>query len=142
MTDMSTKWKTWKHEIKKSSYDSSLTVDEIVALQTDDRVDLDPKERWCSAITWGMYCLTRTYKDGRIVNAKAAKVVEAIKTMGESSTAQETRTDGSPYWIDDDLAKIKGPERGGNVRCVGKFPAAKKRRVQDPQVPVLKATKG
>ncbi|GJQ99261.1 transposase, Ptta/En/Spm [Tanacetum coccineum] len=87
----------------------------------------------------GMYCLTRTYKDGRIVNAKAAKVVEAIKTMGESSTAQETRTDGSPYWIDDDLAKVKGPERGGNVRCVGKFPAAKKRRVQDPQVPVLKA---
>ncbi|GKE87602.1 hypothetical protein Tco_1565077 [Tanacetum coccineum] len=46
---------------------------------------------------------------------------------------------GSPYWIDDDLAKVKGPERGGNVRCVGKFPAAKKKRVQDPQVPVLKA---
>ncbi|GKD72798.1 hypothetical protein Tco_1331080, partial [Tanacetum coccineum] len=80
MTDMSTKWKTWKHEIKKSSYDSSLTVDEIVALQTDDRVD-----------------------------------------------------------IDDDLAKVKGPEKGGNIRCVGKFPATKKRRVQDPQVPLLKA---
>ncbi|GJW46900.1 transposase, Ptta/En/Spm [Tanacetum coccineum] len=87
----------------------------------------------------GMYCLTHTYQDGSIVNATAAKVVEAIKNMGESSTAQETRTDGSPYWIDDDLAKIKGPERGGNVRCVGKFPAAKKRRVQDPQVPLLKA---
>ncbi|GKF11886.1 transposase, Ptta/En/Spm, partial [Tanacetum coccineum] len=87
----------------------------------------------------GMYCLTHTYQDGSIVNATAAKVVEAIKTMGEFSTAQETRTDGSPYWIDDDLAKVKGPERGGNVRCVGKFPAAKKRRVQDPQVPLLKA---
>ncbi|GJT22688.1 hypothetical protein Tco_0892625, partial [Tanacetum coccineum] len=87
----------------------------------------------------GMYCLTRTYQDGRVVNAKAGKVVEAIKTMGESSTAQETRTDGSPFWIDDDLAKVKGPERGGNIRCVGKFPAAKKRRVQDPQVPLLKA---
>ncbi|GJY10636.1 hypothetical protein Tco_0378821 [Tanacetum coccineum] len=59
--------------------------------------------------------------------------------MGESSTAQETRTDGSPFWIDDDLAKVKGPERGGNIRCVGKFPAAKKRRVQDPQIPLLKA---
>ncbi|GJY57591.1 transposase, Ptta/En/Spm [Tanacetum coccineum] len=61
-----------------------------------------------------MYCLTRTYQDGSIVNATAAKVVEAIKTMGEFSTAQETRTDGSPYWIDDDLAKVNGPERGGS----------------------------
>nr|GEV59949.1 hypothetical protein [Tanacetum cinerariifolium] len=86
-----------------------------------------------------MYCLTRTYQDGRVVNAKAGKVVEAIKTMGESSTSQETRTDGSPFWIDDVLAKVKGPERGGNVRCEVKFPAARKRRVQDPQVPLLKA---
>ncbi|GJS98091.1 cytochrome c biogenesis protein CCS1, chloroplastic [Tanacetum coccineum] len=186
MTDMSTKWKTWKHELKKSSYDSSLTVDEIVALQTDDRVDIgqfrtlvtswftEKKQveaenkkrnrsksdephitgsksfaRLCDEETQkndgvppsrgGMYCLTRTYQDGRVVNAKAGKVVEAIKTMGESGTAQETRTDGSPFWIDDDLAKVKGPERGGNIRCVGKFPAAKKRRVQDPQVPLLKA---
>ncbi|GKA45668.1 cytochrome c biogenesis protein CCS1, chloroplastic, partial [Tanacetum coccineum] len=174
MTDMSTKWKTWKHELKKSSYDSSLTVDEILALQTDDRVDIgqfrtlvtswftkkkqveaenkkrnrsksdEPHitrsksfARLCDEETQkndgvppsrgGMYCLTRTYQDGRVVNAKAGKVVEAIKTMGESSTAQETRTDGSPFWIDDDLAKVKGPERGGNIRCVGKFPAAKKR---------------
>ncbi|GKF78892.1 hypothetical protein Tco_0234460 [Tanacetum coccineum] len=47
--------------------------------------------------------------------------------MGESGTAQETRTNGSPFWIDDDLAKVN------------KFLAAKKRRVQDPQVPLLKA---
>ncbi|GJZ80355.1 hypothetical protein Tco_0645349, partial [Tanacetum coccineum] len=66
----------------------------------------------------GMYCLTRTYQDGRVVNAKAGKVVEAIKTMGESRTAQETRTDGSHYWIDDDLAKVKGPERGDLMRLV------------------------
>ncbi|PWA67349.1 hypothetical protein CTI12_AA270740 [Artemisia annua] len=59
--------------------------------------------------------------------------------MGESSTAQEIRIDGSPFWIDDDLSKVKGPEKGGNVRCVGKFSAAKKRNVQDPQVPLLKA---
>nr|GEV41634.1 hypothetical protein [Tanacetum cinerariifolium] len=160
MTDMSTKWKTWKHELKKSSYDSSLTVDEIMALQTDDRVDIGNRSKsdephitgsksfahLCDEETQknngvppsrgGMYCLTRTYQDGRVVNAKAGKVVKAIKTMGESSTAQETRTDGSPFWIDDDLAKVKGRERGGNVRCVGKFPAAKKRRVQ---VPLLKA---
>ncbi|GJY35062.1 hypothetical protein Tco_0420440 [Tanacetum coccineum] len=74
-----------------------------------------------------------------IVNSTAAKVVETIKTIDESSTAQDTRIDGCPYWIDDDLAKVKGPKRGGNVRCVDKFPAAKKKRVQDPQVPLLKA---
>ena len=67
------------------------------------------------------------------------KLQEAIKTRRESSTSQEIRTDGSPFWIDDDLSKVKGPERGGNVRCVGKFSAAKKRKVQDPQVPLLLA---
>ena len=67
------------------------------------------------------------------------KLQEAIKTRRESSTAQEIRTDGSPFWIDDDLSKVKGPERGGNVRCVGKFSPPKKRKVQDPQVPLLLA---
>ncbi|GJX93883.1 hypothetical protein Tco_0348469, partial [Tanacetum coccineum] len=38
--------------------------------------------------------------------------------LGESSTAQETRTDGSPYWIDDDLAKVKGPERGDSAYTI------------------------
>nr|GEW14826.1 hypothetical protein [Tanacetum cinerariifolium] len=39
MRDISHKWKSWKCELKKSSYDPSLTIDEIIASQTDKRVD-------------------------------------------------------------------------------------------------------
>ncbi|PWA97732.1 hypothetical protein CTI12_AA026350 [Artemisia annua] len=39
ITDIGRKWKTWKYELKKRSFDSSLTVDEIVATQTDSRVE-------------------------------------------------------------------------------------------------------
>lgn len=39
MADINRKWKTWKYELKKRSFDSSLTIDQIVAAQTDSRVD-------------------------------------------------------------------------------------------------------
>ncbi|GKE35636.1 hypothetical protein Tco_1454958, partial [Tanacetum coccineum] len=39
MNDMSSKWKCWKYELKKSSYDPTMKIDEIVASQTDDRVE-------------------------------------------------------------------------------------------------------
>ncbi|GJZ26883.1 hypothetical protein Tco_0571136, partial [Tanacetum coccineum] len=39
MRDISHKWKSWKCELRKSSYDPSLTIDEIIAFQTDKRVD-------------------------------------------------------------------------------------------------------
>ncbi|GKA97195.1 hypothetical protein Tco_0825089, partial [Tanacetum coccineum] len=39
MSDIGKKWKTWKYELKKRQFDSSLTVDEIVAAQTDTRVE-------------------------------------------------------------------------------------------------------
>ncbi|GJT78537.1 putative RNA polymerase II transcription factor B subunit 1-1 [Tanacetum coccineum] len=39
MSDIGKKWKTWKYELKKCQFDSSLTVYEIVAAQTDTRVE-------------------------------------------------------------------------------------------------------
>lgn len=39
MMDMSSKWKSWKYELKKSSYDPTMTIDEIVESQSDDRVE-------------------------------------------------------------------------------------------------------
>lgn len=39
MMDMSTKWRCWKYELKQRSYDPTMTVDEIVASQTDGRVE-------------------------------------------------------------------------------------------------------
>ena len=37
--DMSSKWKSWKYELKKNSYRLTMTIDEIVESQTDDRVE-------------------------------------------------------------------------------------------------------
>ncbi|GKB20686.1 hypothetical protein Tco_0854609, partial [Tanacetum coccineum] len=39
MSDIGRKWKTWKYVLKKRLSNSSLTVDEIVATQTDTRVE-------------------------------------------------------------------------------------------------------
>ena len=39
MADIGRKWKTWKYELKKCLFDSSLTIDEIIATQTDSRVE-------------------------------------------------------------------------------------------------------
>ncbi|PWA80145.1 Transposase, Ptta/En/Spm [Artemisia annua] len=121
ITDIGRKWKTWKYELKKRSFDSSLTVDEIVATQTDSRVEkqdfMKLVARWfCEDVqaisekkkeirsksiephvlgtksfarlaneekqktgvqpTRGkLYIISRTKKNGSIVNETAAKVI-------------------------------------------------------------------
>ncbi|GJU78697.1 transposase, Ptta/En/Spm, plant [Tanacetum coccineum] len=185
MSDMSTKWKCWKYELKKSSYDPTMTINEIVASQTDDRVEtgqfrtlveswfteekqveserkkinrlksIEPhvtgtksfarvkdektkKNKGVSPSRGGMYCITRTRKDGSIVNAVAAQVVADIKAIGDSSSTDQETTNNSD-WTNDDLSKVKGPERRGSVRCTGKFLVRNDKRSHDPQVPLLKA---
>ncbi|GJX79159.1 transposase, Ptta/En/Spm, plant [Tanacetum coccineum] len=185
MSDMSTKWKCWKYELKKSSYDPTMTINEIVASQTDDRVEtgqfrtlveswfteekqveserkkinrlksIEPhvtgtksfarvkdeetkKNKGVSPSRGGMYCITRTRKDGSIVNAVAAQVVADIKSIGDSSSIDQETTNNSD-WTNDDLSKVKGPERRGSVCCTGKFLVRNDKRSHDPQVPLLKA---
>ncbi|GKD03454.1 putative RNA-directed DNA polymerase, eukaryota, reverse transcriptase zinc-binding domain protein, partial [Tanacetum coccineum] len=162
MSDMSTKWKCWKYELKKSSYDPTMTINEIVASQTDDRVEtgqfrtlveswfteekqveserkkinrlksIEPhvtgtksfarvkdeetkKNNGVSPSRGGMYCITRTRKDGSIVNAVAAQVVADIKAIGDSSSTDQEITNNSD-WTNDDLSKVKGTERRGLVK--------------------------
>ncbi|GKC83474.1 hypothetical protein Tco_1139191, partial [Tanacetum coccineum] len=52
MSDIGRKWKTWKYELKKRQFDSSLTIDEIVAAQTDTRVE---KEDFKNLMTHWFY---------------------------------------------------------------------------------------
>nr|GEW30874.1 hypothetical protein [Tanacetum cinerariifolium] len=85
-----------------------------------------------------MYCITRTRKDKSIVNAIAAQVVADIKAIGDSSSIDQETTNNSD-WTNDDLSKVKGPERRGSVRCTGKFLVRNDKRSHDPQVPLLKA---
>ena len=53
------------------------------------------------------------------------------------STDKETIN--SSDWENDDLSKVKGPERRGSFRCTGKFLVRKNKTLHDPQVPLLKA---
>nr|GEY28021.1 transposase, Ptta/En/Spm [Tanacetum cinerariifolium] len=85
-----------------------------------------------------MYCITRTRKDESIVNAIAAQFVADIKAIGDSSSIDQKTTNNSD-WTNDDLSKVKGPERRGSVRCTGKFLVINDKRSHDPQVPLLKA---
>lgn len=39
MSDLGLKLKTWKYDLKKSSFDTSLSVNDIVTNQQDPRVD-------------------------------------------------------------------------------------------------------
>ncbi|GJR74327.1 hypothetical protein Tco_0086692 [Tanacetum coccineum] len=165
LSDMGNKLKSWRYELKKKYYDPSLTIEEILAAQNDERVDKeefrDLVTRWfdkktqvesetkkliCSKsnephvtgtksfarITHeetqkngfapsrgGLYILTRTYKDGSTASAEAADVIK-----------------------NDDLAKVKGPEKRGHIRCRGKIVKAIRNGYhasEDPQVPQLKA---
>ncbi|KAJ9538586.1 hypothetical protein OSB04_031319 [Centaurea solstitialis] len=168
---MGKKWRTWKGALKARVYDPSLTIDEIVAQQTnsDNRVNLTQfKElatRWltpefqntCAVRrssrskmnephvtgtksfarlaheramdnngvypTRGeMYVTTRTRKDGSIVDSKAAEVVASLRAIASDSTSTPRDSDD---FTNDDYSKVKGPEKQGYVRLVGRMPAVK-----------------
>ncbi|XP_073222993.1 uncharacterized protein [Cicer arietinum] len=71
-----------------------------------------------------IYINTRTRKDGSIVNEKAANVIEELKKHmveeAESSNNSQTTQD-STNWKNDIYSKVKGSEKRGRVRCLGKI---------------------
>ncbi|KAI3717205.1 hypothetical protein L1987_68672 [Smallanthus sonchifolius] len=69
-----------------------------------------------------MYITTRTRKDGSIVDDKAAEVVALLKAIASDSTSTPGDLDD---FTNDDYSKVKGPEKRGYVRLVGRMPAAK-----------------
>ncbi|KAK1415165.1 hypothetical protein QVD17_30937 [Tagetes erecta] len=90
---MGRKWKAWKGSLKASSYDPSLTVDEIVAQQVNSDKRVNPTKFKKLVTQWftpeyqatenngvyptrgEVYIKTRTRKDGTIFDDKAAHVV-------------------------------------------------------------------
>ncbi|GJU97116.1 transposase, Ptta/En/Spm [Tanacetum coccineum] len=66
-----------------------------------------------------LYQISRTRKDGSIVNDKAAQVVASLQVIANDST--NTQGIQEDDWTNDDLSKVKGPEKRGYVRCVGKM---------------------
>ncbi|CAH1442161.1 unnamed protein product [Lactuca virosa] len=70
-----------------------------------------------------MYVTTRTRKDGSIVDDKVVELVASLKAIGSDSIS--TPRDSSDI-TNDNYSKVKGPEKRGYVRLVGRIPAAKK----------------
>ncbi|GKD83831.1 transposase, Ptta/En/Spm, partial [Tanacetum coccineum] len=66
-----------------------------------------------------LYQICRTRKDGSFVSDKAAQVVASLQVIANDST--NTQGIQEDDWTNDDLSKVKGPEKRGYVRCVGKM---------------------
>ncbi|KAL8266384.1 hypothetical protein R6Q59_003728 [Mikania micrantha] len=69
-----------------------------------------------------MYIKTRTRKDGSVVDDEAASVVASLKAIASDSISTPGDRDD---FTRDDYSKVKGPEKGGYVRLVGRIPATK-----------------
>nr|KAJ0222291.1 hypothetical protein LSAT_V11C200100170 [Lactuca sativa] len=80
-----------------------------------------------------IYKITRTHKDGSIVNDNVAQIMTSLQVVSSDSTnTQQTEDDYS----NDDYSKVKGPEKHGYIRCVGRMPGVKDNNVScstDPQ---------
>ncbi|KAI3767662.1 hypothetical protein L2E82_17978 [Cichorium intybus] len=69
-----------------------------------------------------IYRISHTRKDGSIVNDNVAQIVSSIQAISSDSTnIQGTEDDYS----NDDYSKVKGPEKHGYIRCVGRMPVVK-----------------
>ncbi|GLT96815.1 hypothetical protein SLE2022_144130 [Rubroshorea leprosula] len=138
MTDVNEKWKSYKNELKSAGFDLLLTVDEMYEKINDPRVDKEQfevlVEYWRSEKGEKIskqnkenrlkleepHCLgTKTF--ARFVNEK-----EQLKNYMSESTSSANALEESTSWQDDVFSKVKGSDKKGRVRCLGKVPTSKK----------------
>ncbi|XP_058777397.1 uncharacterized protein LOC131651725 isoform X9 [Vicia villosa] len=83
-----------------------------------------------------IYIQTRTRKDGSIVTEKAADVIgELKKHMVEASSSRTPQIpQDSTNWANDIYSKVRGPEKRGSVRCLGKVPRLSNTLSRNPNV--------
>ncbi|CAI8588036.1 unnamed protein product [Vicia faba] len=83
-----------------------------------------------------IYIQTRTRKDGRIVTEKAANVIGELKKhmVETSSSCTPQMPQDSTNWANDIYSKVRGPEKRGSVRCLGKVPRVSNTSSQSPNV--------
>ncbi|KAF5762167.1 putative transposase, Ptta/En/Spm, plant [Helianthus annuus] len=75
-------------------------------------------------LTRGEMCIitTRTHKDESFVDDKAANVVASLKAIANDSVSKPI---DSHDFTNDEYSKVKGTEKRGYVRLVGRMPAIK-----------------
>ncbi|KAL8222986.1 hypothetical protein R6Q57_020385 [Mikania cordata] len=69
-----------------------------------------------------MYIKTRTRKDGTVVDDEASHDVAALKDIANKST---NTSDDQNDITNDAFSKVKGPEKSGYIRLVGKMSTKK-----------------
>nr|KAJ0214518.1 hypothetical protein LSAT_V11C400211650 [Lactuca sativa] len=73
-----------------------------------------------------IYVKTRTRKNGNIVNEKVAQVMTSLQAIASDSSNTLGSVDD---FSNDDYSKVKGPEKRGYIRCVGRMPTVKEKVV-------------
>ncbi|GLT45969.1 hypothetical protein SLA2020_197620 [Shorea laevis] len=73
-----------------------------------------------------LYIQSRTKKGGGPVSEKASQVMEQLKNYMSESTTSANALEESTSWQDDVFSKVKGSDKKGRVRCLGKVPTSKK----------------
>ncbi|KAK7285061.1 hypothetical protein RJT34_19819 [Clitoria ternatea] len=127
--NMSGKWSQFKHDLKSKAYDESKTEEEMISNIPDTRVD--PSQfrtlvyHWCSNKGKEISSKNKRnpshYDDLHCMGTKNLprlihEMDELKKYMGEAESSNDID------WKNDIYAKVKGPERRGRVRCLGKLP--------------------
>ncbi|XP_020208835.2 uncharacterized protein LOC109793774 [Cajanus cajan] len=147
--NMSNKWRQFKHDLKSKAYDASKTEEEMVANILDKRVDpsqyRDLVHHWCSKKGQDISNMNKRscskYEDlhymgtkniPRLIHEKKKengvqpsrdelkKHMVEVESLGGSQTALDYTN-----WKNDIYSKVKGLEKRGHVRCLGKLPLAK-----------------
>ncbi|KAH1221915.1 hypothetical protein GmHk_12G035224 [Glycine max] len=138
ITDMVELIQFWsfKYELKSKGYDESKTKEEMIAHIPDPRVDpsqyRDLVHYWCSekgqkisninkrsrSKYEDLHCMGTNNLPRRIheMDERKKKMVEAESSQNLQSTQDSTN------WTNDIYSKVKGPEKRGRVRCLGKLP--------------------
>ncbi|GLU15633.1 hypothetical protein SLE2022_321060 [Rubroshorea leprosula] len=73
-----------------------------------------------------LYIQSRMKKDGGPVSEKASQVMEQLKNCMSASTSSASALEETTSWQNDIFSKVKGSDKKGRVRCLGKVPTSKK----------------
>ncbi|GMJ10701.1 hypothetical protein HRI_004739300 [Hibiscus trionum] len=134
LSDMNTKWRQWKNELKSQIFDENQTVEQIIENCKDPRVNLDQLktlvEYWLSSKAMEQSATNRSNRSKlsephctgtrsfpRTVEDLTAESNGIPPTRANVYVRSRTRKDGSI--VNSRAAVVVGPERRGRVRCVG-----------------------
>ncbi|GJT84894.1 transposase, Ptta/En/Spm [Tanacetum coccineum] len=141
LSSMGKKLNTWRNLVKSRNYDPALSVEEIMERQTDSRVN--PEQFQVLVNRWMKPEYQAICEQKRISRSKMEEPhITGTKSFARLAEEEATKNNGllklwHPYkllkmttntqgiqeddWTNDEFSKVKGPDKSGYVRCVGKM---------------------